>query len=212
MTDLDTAAYLEELAAALASHGSNLAALRMAELEQKVSPYLAAPGVPSTPGSVAADSALAGLGSAYSTSVAMGAAGLFITDGAITVTNPGSTVIIDGTSNMFKIAASGTQTVNYPNATWSGTYASVTLTALGNGYTTPPANHSNSLFNGDAGTHGDGMFGIGASGMYGHQYTSVAVVSGYLEARLHAYSDSYNWGANGGVASSRYYILKEAGI
>ena len=42
----DTAAYLEELAATLASHGSNLAALRMAELEQKVSPYLAAPGVP----------------------------------------------------------------------------------------------------------------------------------------------------------------------
>jgi hypothetical protein len=43
----DTAEYLEELAQTLASHGSNLAALRMAELEQKVSPYLAAPGVPS---------------------------------------------------------------------------------------------------------------------------------------------------------------------
>jgi len=42
----DTAEYLEELAQTLASHGSNLAALRMAELEQKVSPYLAAPGVP----------------------------------------------------------------------------------------------------------------------------------------------------------------------
>jgi len=40
------AEYLEELARTLASHGSNLAALRMAELEQKVSPYLAAPGVP----------------------------------------------------------------------------------------------------------------------------------------------------------------------
>ena len=43
----DNAEYLEELAATLASHGSNLAALRMAELEQKVSPYLAAPGAPS---------------------------------------------------------------------------------------------------------------------------------------------------------------------
>ena len=42
----DTAEYLEELAQTLASHGSNLAALRMAELEQKVSPYLAPPGVP----------------------------------------------------------------------------------------------------------------------------------------------------------------------
>jgi len=36
----DTAAYLEELAATLASHGSNLAALRREALEQKVSPYL----------------------------------------------------------------------------------------------------------------------------------------------------------------------------
>ena len=35
--------------------------------------------------------------------------GLTITDGAITVTNGSSVVIIDGTSNMFKIAASGTQ-------------------------------------------------------------------------------------------------------
>jgi len=47
---MDTAAYLDELAQTLASHGSNLAALRMAELEQKVSPSLAWPGVPSAPG------------------------------------------------------------------------------------------------------------------------------------------------------------------
>jgi len=45
MTDR-TAEYLEELAQTLASHGSNLAALRMAELEQKVSPSPAWPGVP----------------------------------------------------------------------------------------------------------------------------------------------------------------------
>jgi len=42
---MDTAAYLDELAQTLASHGSNLAALRMAELEQKVSPSLAGPGL-----------------------------------------------------------------------------------------------------------------------------------------------------------------------
>ena len=45
----DAASYLGELAATLASHGSNLAALRMAELEQKVSPYLAGPGAPIAP-------------------------------------------------------------------------------------------------------------------------------------------------------------------
>jgi hypothetical protein len=36
----DTATYLEELAEALASHGSNLAELRRQQLEQRVSPYL----------------------------------------------------------------------------------------------------------------------------------------------------------------------------
>jgi hypothetical protein len=35
-------------------------------------------------------------------------AGLTITNGKLTVTNPGGTVVIDGTSNMFKIIASGT--------------------------------------------------------------------------------------------------------
>ena len=43
---MDTAAYLDELAQTLASHGSNLAALRMAELEQRIAPSLAAPGLP----------------------------------------------------------------------------------------------------------------------------------------------------------------------
>lgn len=36
--------------------------------------------------------------------------GIAVTNGKITVTNPGSTVIIDGTSDMFRIAASGTRT------------------------------------------------------------------------------------------------------
>jgi hypothetical protein len=40
--------------------------------------------------------------------VLINAAGIVVTNGKITVTNPGSTVVIDGTSNMFKIAATGT--------------------------------------------------------------------------------------------------------
>jgi hypothetical protein len=83
----------------------------MAALEQKVAPSLA-PGIPSATAGQGA--ALAGLDTAYAPTVAMGAAGLFITNGAISVTNPGSTVIIDGTSDMFRIAATGT--MNAPAA------------------------------------------------------------------------------------------------
>lgn len=55
--------------------------------------------------------------------------GLTVIEGAITVTNAGETVIIDGTSNMFKIQASGTTSVTQA-ANTVGTSA-VTLTALG---------------------------------------------------------------------------------
>lgn len=54
--------------------------------------------------------------------------GVTITNGALTVTNAGSTVIIDGTSNMFKIAATGTLSRAVAASTNSST--SVTLTGL----------------------------------------------------------------------------------
>ena len=56
--------------------------------------------------------------------------GLWVGGGGITVVNSGSTVIIDGTSNMFKIAASGT--LSGTQATGSeGVVDSITLTGLG---------------------------------------------------------------------------------
>jgi hypothetical protein len=61
--------------------------------------------------------------------VIIDANGVTITGGKLTLTNSGSTVIIDGTSNMFKIAATGTQSNTFTdNAT--GT-VDVTLTGLG---------------------------------------------------------------------------------
>ncbi|MEA2677398.1 MAG: hypothetical protein QOJ81_1539, partial [Chloroflexota bacterium] len=42
--------------------------------------------------------------------VIINASGIAVTNGAITVTNPGSTVIIDGSSDIFKIASTGTST------------------------------------------------------------------------------------------------------
>lgn len=64
--------------------------------------------------------------------------GITVTDGAITVTNAGAIVIIDGTSNMFKIAASGSQsktqadkTMGTTNTTISSlTYSATPVTLL----------------------------------------------------------------------------------
>jgi hypothetical protein len=210
----DVAAYLDELRAALASHDAALGSQRLTELEQRISPSLAAPGVPATPGSVTGDSALAGLGSAYSTSVAMGAAGLFITDGALTVYNAGSTVVIDGTSNMFKIAASGTQEVAFPVATYTIAAATVTLTALGNGFSLPPATIWMMTWGAtqDAAAYRGGPSHFEVSGanmlmaLRSHTYLS----SGYIVMLLVAMNlfSSYS----GYNAYCRFHALKESGI
>lgn len=55
--------------------------------------------------------------------------GITVTDGAITVTNAGATVIIDGTSDMFKIAATGTVTTSITAGSFGG--AGTTLSGLG---------------------------------------------------------------------------------
>jgi hypothetical protein len=205
----DTAGYLEELAATLASHGSSLAALRMAELEQKVSPYLAWPGAPSA--QAGSGGSLAGVDTAYAPTVAMGAAGLFITDGAIQVTNAGSTVIIDGTSNMFKIAATGTQTVAFPVADASNT-VEVTLTALGT-YTVPPAMLWMSYFSSGAPRYGSHFVLPNYSGYsIGGSMTCKCQLDGssYLKVQLTALSGTSDLSAYS--AYSRYHVLKEAGI
>jgi hypothetical protein len=206
------AAYLDELRSALASHDAVLGSQRLTELEQKISPSLAAPGVPATPGSVTGDSALAGLGSAYSTSVAMGAAGLFITDGAITVTNGSSTVVIDGTSDMFKIQATGTQQVAFPSGTWTSADTVTTLTGLGSGYTLVPAVHWNS---GQYTSYrvADRMFVVaGGDGRIAMQIWSFArIVTGYVTMTLVAANETTDYyGSLDAVC--RYYVLKEAGI
>lgn len=64
--------------------------------------------------------------------VVINASGIAVTNGKITVTNAGATVIIDGTSNMFKIAATGTSTITPPN-TGATTTSSVDLGDLGLG-------------------------------------------------------------------------------
>jgi len=209
---MDTAEYLEELAAALASHGSNIAALRMAELEQKVSPYLAAPGVPSA--TAGSGGSLAGVDTAYAPTVAMGAAGLFVTDGAITVTNAGSVVIIDGTSNMFKIQASGTKTQDWP-ATWGSAASGVTVTGAAPGGVFPavigmlrngrtPDVRFTYFLDWDATT--------GPISQTGRWYFNLSGTDDLGISLQVVVSQAATGSMNGMTAALRYYVLKEAGI
>lgn len=62
--------------------------------------------------------------------------GITVLNGAIVVKNAGATVIIDGTSNMFKIAATGT--MNYPYTDAGTPNASATVT-VATGLTYAPA-------------------------------------------------------------------------
>ena len=58
--------------------------------------------------------------------------GIAVTGGKITVTNPGGTVVIDGSSNMFKIQASGSQSLAVASTTtWRTDSVTVTLSGLG---------------------------------------------------------------------------------
>lgn len=72
--------------------------------------------------------------------VRIDADGVTITDGALTVENTGGTVIIDGSSNMFKIQASGSTSLTVP-ASVGGAFredlTTVTLTGLGAHSTIP---------------------------------------------------------------------------
>lgn len=61
--------------------------------------------------------------------VVIDSTGIAVLNGKITVTNPGGTVIIDGTSNIFKIAANGSQSCTIPDTLY-GTSATTTLSGL----------------------------------------------------------------------------------
>jgi hypothetical protein len=209
----DVAAYLDELRSALASHDAVLGSQRLTELEQKISPSLAAPGVPPAPGSVTGDSALAGLGSAYSTSVAMGAAGLFVTDGAITVTNGSSVVIIDGTSDMFKIVGTGTMTQAMPNGTYAWSSNTSTITSLG-AYSVLPVVTWMAGVGEATGYRAQGSYivrDVATGGLrYGVITHAQLSVDSILTITITAENGSYN--DYGATAYARFHILKEEGI
>lgn len=142
--------------------------------------------------------------------VLIDSSGVTITDGALTVTNSGSTVIIDGTSNMFKIMATGTMTRAFPS-TGTG-LAETDVTVAGTGTTPRPVVWALGIDNSAVGNlrsqgyaevipNGDGRTFYRA---YGYNY---AVSTNHVV--LAAQSALLNPGT---TSMARYYMLVEAGI
>lgn len=153
--------------------------------------------------------------------------GLTITGGALTVKNPGGTVIIDGTSDMFKIAATGTLSVA---AAIAGASVVVGLGALGTLSEVPACLGYFTI--GTAKNISRHMMPVVISPTPGLKYvaassggavTTTAMVGGGYAANLYAYLSADPTGtasvvfyvaSTGSTATvyCRYYALAEASI
>jgi hypothetical protein len=147
--------------------------------------------------------------------VVIDSSGLAITNGKLTVTNGSSVVIIDGTSDMFKIAASGTLSAAFP-AAGNETDATVTLTALGSAYTVNPAMVcSMATDTANATTYRAGHFRMdptypaGAVAWISETSMTLSANPGTPIVTLRAVSVAANPGT---TSACQYYVLAEAGI
>lgn len=153
--------------------------------------------------------------------VLINSSGITVTNGKIIVRNGAATVIIDGSSNMFKIAASGSLQVHW-GASPGVVTDFVTLTGLGT-YSALPLMICNTTTD-DATVHAS----TGPGSRFGHvahaysgsteQYraeTSIDFTSGTLPSTLDIVIRGTMFSASPGifiVARARYYVLIEAGI
>jgi len=141
--------------------------------------------------------------------------GVTVTGGAITVKNAGGTVIIDGTSDIFKIAATGTQSLTGPNGSGSGGGSASVGVTIATGLTVRPAHIGFMLVGSFAYpltyTLFDNSNGYPSSGLVTDVWTQTTTVSGGSSTdveerwatRLNRTASTYSF---------RYYILAEAAI
>lgn len=149
-------------------------------------------------------------------SVLINSSGVAITNGKLTVSNPAATVIIDGTSNMFKIAASGTISVSSVANNSSG-LGTVTVTGAAPGSVLPAflvSTNEGAIAARQVGNWlGNPGLNSTATGNYvdvQHMAQVRMMLSGTVDAQVRLECMNYS-----GVTrnySTRYYILKEAGI
>lgn len=163
--------------------------------------------------------------------VVINASGITITGGAISVTNGSGTVIIDGTSNMFKIIATGTQSVTAaaPSAGARTTQnTDTTLSGLGT-FTIPPAHYS--VITSSVTTSERRMIGettvepivpffasLSSGGASNTQFMPLyaqgnisTLLNGSNQCVVRSHARNYNTGA-GYSFYTRYHILNEASI
>lgn len=134
-------------------------------------------------------------------------------DYGLKVVSPGSiNTIIDGVSDVFKVAATGTLSVNWPPGANSSATVSVTLTALGSGFSKPPALLSNSY--GSFGTERyAGFFPvvIPGSNVWGaDSQVTIKLVGGVPVVTL--YADNYGASMSAYTAFCRFWVLIEVGV
>ena len=148
-------------------------------------------------------------------SVLVDSHGITVTDGALTLTNAGSTIIIDGTSNMFKIVATGTVSITGCNGV--GTKCSSTASAvITTNLAVAPA-HMELWENGSSQSYGLPIITAVENTTVGHS----GVIAGLVMARTSQSGndttwlvawDSYNLDTSSLTRNPRYYIFKEAGL
>lgn len=156
-------------------------------------------------------------------SVVIDQTGIAITNGKLTVTNPGSTVIIDGTSNMFKIASTGTTSLTV--ATGAGGIVDVVLSGLGALSTTPTMLSWISATNATDGTRWQGtrqavgaIFVAATSGgaVTTQRYAATVFVDSYtfLDASSFAVfrMNVSNLSGSSITHYARYYVMKETAV
>jgi hypothetical protein len=155
--------------------------------------------------------------------------GMTITNGAMTVTNGSSVVIIDGTSDMFKIAASGTAAMNMTGG-MGDTVVDTALPGLGT-LTTTPAIVGASVFDTTAqtGNRYPGQTRLNATPAFvanisgGSPTTAVAAALATINISAHLSGASSGtvsvqmWGANpaaGGNANAgiKFWVMQEAAL
>ncbi len=144
--------------------------------------------------------------------VRVDSSGIAVTNGKITVTNASSTVVIDGTSNMFKIAATGTlQTAGFTNSAGWSTTATVDLSTGFTSRTSFLAFHGGSSAAWVSPSLTANML-VANGGWIQHTFDVVLSIVNTNQTRVRVTTTTSMTSGSTAAIDYRYYVLKESAI